>query len=219
MKKLINIEVIDPDNEFSRLIEHIKTITSPGHSFDVIVDPDSSEKQTFFMDGDGSFHIKSIKEETMGTETLLGTIKSIKGAKIPKNSKIIIASGKNNYFKVTDAKTGKKYTVSQEELIKGFVPKIKSKKVSVASFVKSNTTNKPLKCSRTKIEAEISKAVKGDAITSINRNKAKKVLANFLDVESSKICPRCGTNMIVTELTSGTKAWNCPNDRVTLPYN
>jgi len=60
---VIEVTVRDPDNEFLKLIEYIKSLAAPGHSFDVMVDPDMREnKQSFNMDGDGSFFIKQIKQ-------------------------------------------------------------------------------------------------------------------------------------------------------------
>ena len=44
------------------LIEHIAEIGNVGHSFEIVVDPESSEnKRTFYFDGDGSHQIKNIK--------------------------------------------------------------------------------------------------------------------------------------------------------------
>lgn len=58
----IEIEVRDPDKSLVQLINYIRMISNPGHSFEVIVDPDSQDhRQTFDIDGDGSFFIKSIK--------------------------------------------------------------------------------------------------------------------------------------------------------------
>jgi len=58
----ITIKLNDPDNQLIRLIDHISKASAPGHSFDVVVDPDMSEyKKDFFIDGDGSFYIKELK--------------------------------------------------------------------------------------------------------------------------------------------------------------
>ena len=44
------------------IIEYIRDIGNGGHSFEIIVDPESSEnKKSFFFDGDGSHSIKNIK--------------------------------------------------------------------------------------------------------------------------------------------------------------
>ncbi len=65
-KPMTNIEVLvrDHDHQLIKMIEHIRALAAPGHSFVVIVDPDASKnegKETFSMDGDGSFFIKDIK--------------------------------------------------------------------------------------------------------------------------------------------------------------
>jgi hypothetical protein len=65
-KDLTKIEIVvrDPDNELVKMIEHIRALSSPGHSFSTIVDPDASKEEgqeSFYFDGDGSFFIKEIK--------------------------------------------------------------------------------------------------------------------------------------------------------------
>jgi hypothetical protein len=60
----IEITVRDHDDQLVKMIEHIRQLSSPGHSFITIVDPDASKKEgkeTFSFDGDGSFFIKEIK--------------------------------------------------------------------------------------------------------------------------------------------------------------
>jgi len=60
-----SIEVIlrDPDDQLIQMIEYIRGLAVPGHSFDVVVDPHSREdRKSFSMDGDGSFYIKKIKK-------------------------------------------------------------------------------------------------------------------------------------------------------------
>jgi len=60
----IEIEVRDPDDQLVKMIEHIRRLSSPGHSFIAVVDPDVTKeegKETFSFDGDGSFFIKNIK--------------------------------------------------------------------------------------------------------------------------------------------------------------
>ena len=58
----LTMKIRDPDMQLVKLIEYIRVTAGPGHSFDVVVDPDMSEyKKSFFMDGDGSFFIKDIK--------------------------------------------------------------------------------------------------------------------------------------------------------------
>jgi hypothetical protein len=56
------IKLRDHDNQLVQLIEYIRILAGPGHSFIVDVDPEMREhKKTFSMDGDGSFFIKDIK--------------------------------------------------------------------------------------------------------------------------------------------------------------
>jgi hypothetical protein len=57
----INIKLRDPDNQLARLIEYIRRLSAPGHSFEVIVDPKSEDEKSFGIDGDGPFYIKEIK--------------------------------------------------------------------------------------------------------------------------------------------------------------
>jgi len=58
----ITIKLRDSDNQLVTLIEYIGVLAGPGHSFEVVVDPDMREhKKSFFMDGDGSFFIKDLK--------------------------------------------------------------------------------------------------------------------------------------------------------------
>lgn len=56
---------IDVTGQFAKevypMLEYIKQLAAPGHSFPVVVDPDDSEnKKTFPVDGDGNSHIVSI---------------------------------------------------------------------------------------------------------------------------------------------------------------
>ncbi len=44
-----------------KLIEYMKDIGNPGHSFGIIVDPEDGErKKNFYWDGDGSDYIESV---------------------------------------------------------------------------------------------------------------------------------------------------------------
>ena len=66
---VLEIKLRDPDNQLIQLIEYIRVCAGPGHSFDVVVDPDSSEgRKSFFMDGDGSFFIRQIKKNKRVTK-------------------------------------------------------------------------------------------------------------------------------------------------------
>ena len=58
----IEVEVRDPDKSLVRFIDYVRNLSNPGHSFEVIIDPDNREKRkSFDFDGDGPFFIKSIK--------------------------------------------------------------------------------------------------------------------------------------------------------------
>jgi hypothetical protein len=46
---------------FENLLMCLKNTAGPGHSFSIVVDPDSDAPETFGMDGDGSDHIRSIE--------------------------------------------------------------------------------------------------------------------------------------------------------------
>ena len=60
---ILEIKLRDNDQQLLKLIEYIRILASPGHSFTVVVDPDMREhKKTFFMDGDGAFFIRQIKK-------------------------------------------------------------------------------------------------------------------------------------------------------------
>lgn len=61
--KLI-IDVVDSEGELQKLIDHIKKTANIGHSFEVVVDPDNKDyTEKFYIDGDGSFHIKDVEFE------------------------------------------------------------------------------------------------------------------------------------------------------------
>lgn len=50
----------DGEGSLLRLISTIKKLANPGHSFSVVVDPNSKDSETVFIDGDGSDHIGSV---------------------------------------------------------------------------------------------------------------------------------------------------------------
>jgi hypothetical protein len=55
----LTIKIRDPEYQLVKLIEYIRVTAGPGHSFDIVVDPDMREhRKSFFIDGDGSFFIK-----------------------------------------------------------------------------------------------------------------------------------------------------------------
>lgn len=78
-EQMIEIKVIvrDRDNSLVRLLDYLK-IANSGHSFEVIVDPESKEyKKTFWIDGDGTFFIKKILKN--GKEVKVENDKIIEG--------------------------------------------------------------------------------------------------------------------------------------------
>lgn len=64
MKK-ITVEYSDTEGEFEDLINYIKSNGNTGHSFSIIVDPESENKKEFGWDGDGLNFIKDIKVEKL----------------------------------------------------------------------------------------------------------------------------------------------------------
>jgi len=59
----ITVKVRDHENQLVKMIDHIMHAANPGHSFEVIVDPDLQERATkFYFDGDGAFYIKEVKK-------------------------------------------------------------------------------------------------------------------------------------------------------------
>ena len=54
----------DQDKQLMGFLAYIRDLAGPGHSFSVVVDPDTKENtKKFFFDGDGAFRIKEIKTE------------------------------------------------------------------------------------------------------------------------------------------------------------
>lgn len=61
-EKTIVIKCFDEDDELSSLIDYIKGIGNIGHSFEIIVDPDTSDyRKKFDWDGDGGDRINDIQ--------------------------------------------------------------------------------------------------------------------------------------------------------------
>jgi hypothetical protein len=56
------IECRDIDGKLPILIDSIAKLGNTGHSFSIILDPDSSEKVEIGWDGDGADYINSIKK-------------------------------------------------------------------------------------------------------------------------------------------------------------
>jgi len=59
----IKIIVIDDENQLVKMVEYIRSTAGIGHSFEVIVDPDTKDyTKKFYFDGDGAFFIKEVKK-------------------------------------------------------------------------------------------------------------------------------------------------------------
>ena len=59
-EKIYVITCNDANGKFLKLLQAVKDIGNCGHSFDIVVDPDTETKTTIFWDGDGSDRISSI---------------------------------------------------------------------------------------------------------------------------------------------------------------
>lgn len=58
----IEILVKGDEGQMAKMLEYIRSTAVVGHSFEIVVDPDSREtKRSFYADGDGSFFIKHVK--------------------------------------------------------------------------------------------------------------------------------------------------------------
>jgi len=57
----IEILVKGDEGQMAKMLEYIRSNSSIGHSFEIVVDPDSDGTRKFYADGDGSFFIKHIK--------------------------------------------------------------------------------------------------------------------------------------------------------------
>lgn len=71
-KKSINLVCRDNDDNLENLLNYIKEIGNVGHSFKIIVDPDSSDtRKEFYWDGDGSDKIfeLSVSEESKSSSS------------------------------------------------------------------------------------------------------------------------------------------------------
>lgn len=67
--KKVTIYCSDPDKQLIKMLNKIGSLANPGHSFDVVLDPNDSEnRSTFYFDGDGSFSIRGIHEEDVDLE-------------------------------------------------------------------------------------------------------------------------------------------------------
>ncbi len=57
----IEILVKGDEGQMAKMLEYIRSNAVTGHSFEIVVDPDSDDTRKFYADGDGSFYIKHVK--------------------------------------------------------------------------------------------------------------------------------------------------------------
>lgn len=65
----VTLEIMDCDHQIIDLLNHIKEVSSSGHSFNVVTDPDTEDEQSFFIDGDGACQITNIKVDDKISES------------------------------------------------------------------------------------------------------------------------------------------------------
>lgn len=75
-ERLTKIEILvdDPDDQLIKLINYISVMSAPGHSFEVLVDPNSDGEKSFGIDGDGRFYIKYLKKNGIKVQSKNGEI-------------------------------------------------------------------------------------------------------------------------------------------------
>jgi len=77
---VIEVLVRDDEHQLVKMIEHIRKLSSPGHSFEAVVDPSVTKnegKESFYFDGDGSFYIKEIKMNGKKIKTIDDIIEEV----------------------------------------------------------------------------------------------------------------------------------------------
>lgn len=62
--KVITITCKDNNNTLEKILNSIKSVGNMGHTFSIVIDPDSNEGEKFEWDGDGSDSIQEIKIST-----------------------------------------------------------------------------------------------------------------------------------------------------------
>jgi len=66
--KKITITANDSEGNLEKMLNLIKELGNSGHSFSIVIDPDSDNEETFSWDGDGSDKIDSIESESTEEE-------------------------------------------------------------------------------------------------------------------------------------------------------
>lgn len=68
-EKIVTLRIIDYEGQIEELLNYLSDISSAGHSFNIVVDPnDDDYKQEFWIDGDGSDKIYIDSIENMEDE-------------------------------------------------------------------------------------------------------------------------------------------------------
>ena len=98
--KTITIKCNDGDNRLENLLNYIKKNGNTGHSFNIVVDPDSDNEESFGWDGDGSDYIEEIKTTKDMKKSSVGfplndTINKMMNTKVKKL--VILSKAELNY--------------------------------------------------------------------------------------------------------------------------
>ncbi len=110
--KKITIYARDQENSLEKLLNKIKYTGNIGHSFSIVVDPDSSDyKESFGWDGDGSDHIGKIQVEKVEEFKKSGAIGGTYYRKVPKKK----GKGDNYYYTREDYNKSKQAHTSGQD--------------------------------------------------------------------------------------------------------
>lgn len=96
------IKCVDSENSLLELLKYIKANGNGGHSFEIVVDPDSKDnKKSFFWDGDGPDRITEIvRVKTWKEEELLNIMRDI-----IREVGNIASDAEYPYISITDSET------------------------------------------------------------------------------------------------------------------
>lgn len=69
--KFLGLVISDPENQIRQLLNVIKSYSTAGHSFNVVVDPDDKDRRKeFFIDGDGNCKLSDIQNVKLNESVL-----------------------------------------------------------------------------------------------------------------------------------------------------